>query len=109
MEIYYRYWDQLTTNGIYVYRTEYIVEKHTSKGVWINDFGHRRFVLNSARKRFAHPTKEEALESFRARKKRQIKILTRQLERARAALSASLDNNDAALRIQQWQTNTFTN
>ncbi len=37
--------------------------------------------------RYAYPTKELALESYMMRKKRQILILTRQLERAKAGLS----------------------
>lgn len=50
------------------------VLKETPKGVWIRyhgDFSDKRFVLSTARKRFACPTKEEALESFLARKTRQ--------------------------------------
>jgi hypothetical protein len=63
----------------------YRVIRETSKGVWINDYGKDRFVLLTARKKFACRTKEEALESFIARKNRQIKILSLQLEKAKLA------------------------
>jgi hypothetical protein len=85
------------------------LEKHrvlrrTPKGAWIEDdrgFPRRvenskdgtvkwikpeRFVLLTARKQFASETKEKALESFRARKRRQLKILKSRAKVAEAAL-----------------------
>lgn len=56
------------------------VTKTTPKGVWLGD----RFVLRDVRKRFACPTLHEALESFVARKDRQIRILSNQLSSAQA-------------------------
>lgn len=57
------------------------VTKHTPCGVWLESevFRTRRFVLKTARKRYACPTFDEALESFIARKKRQRAILRHQL------------------------------
>ncbi len=68
---------------------EYTVLKHTPCGVWLSagDYGLPRFVLRDARKRFACPTKEEAAESFRARKAKEIRILRRQIANAEAALA----------------------
>lgn len=60
----------------------YIVRKHTPCGVWIDG----RFVNLKANKRFACPTMEEAKESFIARKKRQIRILSARLKDAQRAL-----------------------
>lgn len=57
------------------------VIKTTPKGVWIAG----RFCLRDARKRFACPTLHEAIESFVARKDRQIKILSNQLASAQKA------------------------
>lgn len=54
------------------------VVKTTPKGVWIAG----RFCLRDARKRFACPTLHEAIESFVARKDRQIRILSNQLSAA---------------------------
>jgi hypothetical protein len=74
----------------------YDVVRRTPKGAWIADCspygslgsidGHLRFVLLTARKRFACPTKEEALESFIARKTRQASIYAARLDRARRAI-----------------------
>lgn len=68
--------------------TEYKVVKVTPKGVWLSfGFGGKdRFVLLGARKRFAHPTKEAALESLVARKERQTRILKKQLDQVQTAL-----------------------
>jgi hypothetical protein len=93
----YRYEDTRTTNGIHVYLREFNVVRYTPQGAWIEQYGHGRFVLRNSRKRYACPSKEEALESFRARKKRQIKILTSQLERAKLALIYSGEGSDSTL------------
>jgi hypothetical protein len=66
------------------------VTKRTAKGAWTCS----RFVLLTAHKRWARSTEQEALESFQARKKKQIKILTAQLRRAEAEL-ALLDDDRA--------------
>lgn len=67
--------------------TEYVVRKVTNCGVWINQgcyaWGKLRFVNLGCIKTYAHPTKEEAFNSFVIRKRRQVKILTAQLERAK--------------------------
>jgi len=61
----------------------YRVVKATPCGVWL-DIG--RFVKTAARKRFACPTEAEALESFVARKSRQLSILEAQAGRVERAL-----------------------
>ena len=57
---------------------QFEVLKHTPCGVWIDRYP-KRWVKKDARKRFACPTKEEAMESFIARKNRQRKILKAQV------------------------------
>lgn len=64
----------------------YPVISHTPKGVWLDEYGTKRFVLASARKRFACPSEPEARASFVARKERQIRILEAQIANAREAL-----------------------
>lgn len=61
---------------------EYRVIKHTPKGVWLLKpyCAGKRFVLKDAKKRFAHPTKREALVSYIARQKRRILILNSQIK-----------------------------
>lgn len=63
------------------------VLKTTPKGVQIAG----RFCLRDARKRFACPTLHEAIESFVARKDRQIKILSAQLAGAQDVRKQAAD------------------
>lgn len=71
---------------------KYRIARVTPCGVWIDtsySFGDPvgdKFILLSANKRFACPTLEEAAESFKARKRRQIQILSTQLKRVQTAL-----------------------
>lgn len=67
----------------------YSVVKETPKGVWIKLKGYedctyqrKRFILSNSRKKYAYPSKEEALYSFIKRKETQIKILSRKLSEA---------------------------
>lgn len=75
---------------------QYPVVKETPKGVWVNvrysyypgmEFSRYdcKWVSNTTRKRFAYPTPEEALSSFKYRKQRQISILKVQLRNAERA------------------------
>jgi hypothetical protein len=76
---------------------EYEVIKVTPQGVKIADPLHwrgYRFVLKDARKRFACSTKHEAIESFRARKLRQLSILRSQARVVESAMR-SLDKKPA--------------
>lgn len=78
-------WDNILGVGnLTVELHRWTVEKHTPKGVRL-ECG--RFVLRDARKRWACPTIEEALESFKARKKLQIKIHQATIKRAEKALA----------------------
>lgn len=67
--------------------SKFPVVKTTAKGVWIDFYGTRKFINLSSRKKFACETKEQAMESFKARKASQIKILSAQLEQAKKQLS----------------------
>ena len=64
----------------------YPIVSHTKCGYWVDIYGHKKWVSNSSKKRFAYPTKAEAIKSFRARKNRQIVILKAQIEHCEAAL-----------------------
>lgn len=77
--------------GIRVHERVFELIKETPKGYWINLFpdmgwNEKKWVSSNAKKRYAYPTKEEALSSFLARKRRQIEILEAQLSNARMAL-----------------------
>lgn len=62
------------------------VTKVTPKGVWLGGFYTRRFVLLEANKRYACPTKAEAMTSFLARKTKQASILRNQLRNVELAI-----------------------
>jgi len=79
-------WDNHTHTYTAVYLQRFKVIKHTPKGVWLQMFFQKRFVLNGARKKFACPTIEEAKESFRARKRAQIRILSSKIANAKEAM-----------------------
>lgn len=69
-----------------IYLHEYEVLKETPKGVWINRYGTPRFVLLNARKRFACPSKEEAKQSFLARKQAHLRHLNRKIANVNEAI-----------------------
>lgn len=51
----------------------------------------KRWVSKTSRKRFAYPTKKEALDNFIARKHRQIAILKARIREAKMALTVAND------------------
>ena len=108
---FYRYrdllyaWNYLSDIAIVELKLDALYEvKETPCGWWISedpyykrnqeefkilpkwDWGKPRWVSKTSRRRYAFPTKEEALVSFKARKRRQITILTHQLSQAKEAL-----------------------
>jgi len=91
-EYWYRYDDILSGSEDYRYILimcrSFLVAKHTPKGVRLSGF-HGPWVSNTARKRLAYPTTEEAWESFRHRKRRQVKIYKARLTRSEEALELS--------------------
>lgn len=101
--VYYRIEDHLESAGVDEFDNplgpprvrvcilKFEVDKLTPKGVWISrGFMGRRFVLKSARKRYACPTLAEALESFVARKRKQINIYSRRISNAEDALQMAI-------------------
>lgn len=84
-------YDEIVWTDVYLSLEEHTVCKVTPKGVWVTDGLDRKFILLTANKQFAAPTKEEALNSLLARKKRQIRILESQLKHARRASVVALE------------------
>lgn len=77
---------------------EYNLHKETPKGYWIG-FGYNssgniksnaRWVSKTAKKRYAYPTKEEALNNFLQRTKRRKQILESQLRTVDTILKLAL-------------------
>jgi hypothetical protein len=108
-EIYYRHVDGYLNDDSYPWMSTieletYLVLKRTECGVWIqngngvhyvngNFIPNKKFILEKhgydntrTVKRFAWPTKEEALISYIKRKEKQIWLLENQLERAKQYL-----------------------
>lgn len=83
-----------------VHLREFEVERETPKGVWLRGFMFRRFCLRGARKQFACPTLEGALESFLARKRKQASIYERRLGHIQQACMAAVDRVEEANRRQ---------
>lgn len=84
--------------------TEYKLMRETPKGYWIGhiwDTKPFKWISKTSRKRFAYPTKEEALNGFLIRTKRRIEILKSQIYQAEQALmTAERINGDIALISQ---------
>jgi hypothetical protein len=96
----YRYQESRTgETRLHLYLYRFPIVKVTPCGVQISVWGSRRFVLASARKRYACPTEAEALESYRARKRRQIGILRHRLAEAEAALRLEVDGQSGYLEM----------
>lgn len=81
----YRYNAEVTGYlDVRVQAEKYSVIKVTEKGYWISVFSNKRWVAKEGKKKFAHVTKEEALESFIYRRQyhnKIMKVLTARNER----------------------------
>lgn len=71
------------------YEITFPVIRETAKCVVLNVHGEPRYVLKNARKRFAYPTRELALESYIIRKQRQISWTSAAHDRARDNLEGA--------------------
>jgi hypothetical protein len=90
--VFYRYQETRYSGGVLMLlKSAFPVLKTTPFGVWLDVCGGRRFVRADARKRYACPTEQDALESYHARKRRQVNILGAQLASAEAALQLQHD------------------
>lgn len=99
--VFYRYQEILYTDRqVVLHLREFLLISRTPQGVWLDvDFG-KRFVLLSARKRFACETREEALASYKARKRRQVGLLKHQLAKAEAALKLNAAGESAYFGLE---------
>ena len=84
----FRYEDSIGY-GPEIWLRQFRVIRTTPKGVWLDDYGRERFVLNDAHKRFAYPTIELARKSFLIRKRRQLVHLKNQIGHVTDVLEAA--------------------
>ena len=85
----YRFEDSVTSLGVRVDRRKFKVIEETPCGYWVRLFessDDKKWVSKVAKKRFAYPVLDDAITSFKARKRRQIEILEAQLHIAKSAL-----------------------
>lgn len=87
--------------------TKFPIIKYTPKGAWIDLYGDKKFVLRTARKRYACPTKEEAKESFLARKAKQIRIYKAKIRRAELAITR-IEHPTSRYPIQEFEGHGLT-
>jgi len=87
--------EQATGKNLYRYNNsfghpvlrEYSILRETKGGKWIRDWDNtEHWVSNYSKKRFAYPTKKEALINFIKRTERHIMLVKGNLERAKEAL-----------------------
>ena len=75
-----------------LYCTEFDIISETPKGIWLGIFGDKhRWMSNTSKSKYAHPSKTEALDAFIHRKKKQIKILEWNLSEARLGLEMAVN------------------
>ena len=89
------YWESIATYKI-VLKTHQIL-KETPKGFWIRDHVYwKKWVSKDGRKRYAYPTKAEALNNFKFRKEKQRKILKARLDEVQQLLNQidKVDTNE---------------
>lgn len=77
-EIFYRAYPN-PLNKEPLWYSELPVVKRTRCGVWLDEYGKKRFVNTTCRKQYAYATKEEARKGYLARTKRYIEILKHRL------------------------------
>lgn len=91
--MWFRYHDPWTV-GEAPWCQEIPVARETAKCVVLDEYGKTRFVLKDARKRYAYPTKELALDSYIIRKQRQI-------QHSAATYDAAKENLETAERLKR--------
>jgi hypothetical protein len=77
---------------LHLHLRAYRIDKHTPCGVWAAG----RWISRDARKRFACPTRMEALESYIARKTGQARILRAKLNKAESLLNLAIGLKEEA-------------
>jgi hypothetical protein len=94
----FRMYSSVSFSVAYLDYEIYIISSVTPKGCWVvsKSLNHlddvkkyRKFIRNDGKKKFAYPTREEARLAFCYRKRSQITILERQLEKARISLATA--------------------
>jgi len=82
---YSRFW--YDENRVRVHLDQYLVLRETPEGYWFSiDSYHKKWTSKNTLRRYAYPTKKEALTSFIARQKRSIALCNRNIYAAKKAM-----------------------
>lgn len=100
----YRVFEVMTSEGVCAFLQTFRPVTETSEGYWMPRNGYKyswltikemrakkllRWVSKHTTKRYCYPTVEQAVSSFKARKRRQLRILKAQLERVQIAVDGA--------------------
>jgi hypothetical protein len=95
---FYRYEDKAFEDGPMIFLIKLAMLKETQCGFWIQrtadypfEKSKKRWVSKTSRKRYAYPTKEEALKGYIARKRHQVAIYRNKLDHAETCLQIAGD------------------
>ena len=105
-EFLYRFEDSMTTTGVQVDRRKFKVISETPCGYWIQlyeNFEDKKWVSKVSKKRFAYPVLDDAITSFKTRKRRQIEILEAQIIQAKSALACADPTGEFVSRTRQFR------
>jgi hypothetical protein len=90
----YRYEDSYDGyTSSYIHLCIYTITRRTRACAYIKLWSGEKRILISAKKKYAYPTKEEALVSLEKRREKQIGILKAQIEKAEAGFRAAKNFN----------------
>lgn len=94
--------ERISCRQVKLHLQKFEIIKTTPKGVWIDDYGSKKFVNLCANKKYACKTIKEAQESFRKRKLAQIRILSRQLQDSKDALTLIKRELNTPSKLFSW-------
>lgn len=95
-KILYRYEDPYNYDDIKIRLNEYEIIKETPCGYWIKKksmYGHKKWMAKKTKHPYAFFSKEEALDSYIARKRSQLCIVEGQKRNAEYFLSIALEKD----------------
>lgn len=102
-DIWFRYDDSDVVYTHEPYEWNLKVIRYTAKCAVLDFYGKPKFVLLKARKRFAYPTRELAMESYIIRKNRQMAYAAATHHRAKMSLEAAKAFRDRGFERQKFE------
>lgn len=101
--VWYRYVDSDQEWSRDPYELTLRVIRYTPKCVVLDLWGRQYRVLLHARKRFAYPTRELAMESYIRRKEREVRMMAARHDRARDNLAGAIAMRDRGLVRERYE------